>query len=262
MWSYRHKDFTVHQLAAFADNYIYLIEAHNSDALVAVDPAQAEPVISACEVLGKPLTHIFNTHHHWDHTDGNLELKRQSGCRIVGAACDAQRIPGIDIAVSGACPPAIDGLEVQILDAPGHTSGHIAYVLWDALFCGDVLFGAGCGRIFEGSPEQMWASLKHIARLARQTRVYCAHEYTLANLRFARQVDADNQTLAERTRADKKARIRKRPTIPSTIGMERDTNPFLRPLNADFCKNYASREGINPDPVAVFTHLRKRKDNA
>ena len=260
MWSYQHLDFTVHQLPALKDNYIYLIEAHKSDAFIAVDPAQAEPVISACKQLQKRLTHIFNTHHHWDHTDGNLELKKQYDCQVVGPVGDAERIPGIDVTVSKASPPVVDGLEIQILDVPGHTSGHIAYVLWDALFCGDALFGAGCGRIFEGTPKQMWESLDKISQLAKQTRVYCAHEYTLANLRFARLVDTGNQALADRTRADKKARIQKKPTIPSSIGLERDTNPFLRPLNAKFCSSYAGRENIDSNPATVFAHLRNRKD--
>jgi hydroxyacylglutathione hydrolase len=253
-------DFTVHQLPVLKDNYIYLIEAHKSNVLIAVDPALAEPVISVCKQLQKGLTHIFNTHHHWDHTDGNLELKKQYDCQVVGPAGDAGRIPGIDITVSKSSPPVVDGLEVQILDVPGHTSGHIAYVLWDALFCGDTLFGAGCGRIFEGTPKQMWESLSEISRLAKQTRVYCAHEYTLANLRFARLVDVGNLSLADRARADKKARIQKKPTIPSSIGLERDTNPFLRPLNADFCHSYACRENIDPNPATVFAHLRSRKD--
>lgn len=261
MWSYRHKDFTVHQLTALQDNYIYLIEAHNSGVLIAVDPAETEPVQAACEQLQKSLTHIFNTHHHWDHTGGNLELKRHYNCQVVGAAVDAERIPGIDIRISEASPPEIEGLVIQVLDVPGHTSGHIAFVFWDALFCGDTLFGAGCGRIFEGTPEQMWTSLEKISRLAKQTRVYCAHEYTLANLNFARQVDAGNPELETRMRMDKKARIQKKPTIPSTIGLEKNTNPFLRPLNPGFCNSYASKERIASDPLTVFTHLRASKDH-
>ena len=261
MWSYPHKDFTVHQLTALQDNYIYLIEAHNSNVLIAVDPAEAVPVQTACKSLGKELTHILNTHHHWDHTGGNLELKQHFGCLVVGAAADAERIPGIGLPISEASPPAIEGLVIQVLDVPGHTSGHVAYVFWDALFSGDTLFGAGCGRIFEGTPEQMWNSLEKISRLAKQTRVYCAHEYTLANLNFAREVDADNPELDARMRQDKKARIQKKPTIPSTIGMERNTNPFLRPLDAAFRARYAQQERISSDPVTVFAHLRSRKDN-
>ena len=260
MWSYNHKDFTVHQLTALQDNYIYLIEAHNCDTFIAIDPSEAAPVQAACEQLGKRLTHILNTHHHWDHTGGNLALKEQYGCLVVGGAADAERIPGIDLQISEASPPEIEGLVVQILDVPGHTSGHIAYVFWDALFCGDTLFGAGCGRIFEGTPEQMWNSLEKISRLAKQTRVYCAHEYTLANLNFARQVDAGNTDLEARMRQDKKARIQKKPTIPSTIGLEKNTNPFLRPLDTGFCSRYAQIERISSNPVAVFAHLRDRKD--
>lgn len=217
MWSYRHKDFSVHQIAALQDNYIYLIEAHNSEALIAVDPTEAAPVQAACEQLQKRLTHVFNTHHHRDHTDGNLALKDQYSCLVVGAAIDAERIPGIDIPASESSPPEIEGLVVQVLDVPGHTSGHIAFVIWDALFCGDTLFGAGCGRIFEGTPEQMWTSLEKISRLAGQTRVYCAHEYTLANLNFARLVDAGNRELETRTRLDKKHACRKnRPFLPQS----------------------------------------------
>lgn len=260
MWSYRHKDFAVHQIPALQDNYIYLIEAYNSDVLIAIDPAEAGPVKAACETLQKKLTHIFNTHHHWDHTGGNLELKQHYCCQIVGAACDAERIPGIDIGISEASPPELEGLVIQVLDVPGHTSGHIAYVFWDALFCGDTLFGAGCGRIFEGTAEEMWKSLDKISRLAKQTRVYCAHEYTLANLSFAREVDAGNPDLEERMRADKKTRFQKKPTIPSTIGLEKNTNPFLRPLNSGFCNSYAQKERISSDPLTVFAHLRARKD--
>jgi len=261
MWSYRHEHFTVHQLPALRDNFIYLIEAYASDALVAVDPAEAVSVRRACKLLGKPLTHIINTHHHWDHTDGNTELKKNFNCRIFAYQQDASRIPGIDIKVSAATPPVIDGLHISVVEVPGHTSGHIAYVIDDALFCGDTLFGAGCGRLFEGTPAQMWQSLNKLAALPAQTKVYCAHEYTLPNLAFARVVDPDNSELDQRVVTDRQKREADEPTIPSTIGMEKATNPFLRPMNQRFCEAYAGERGIAHDALTVFTDIRLKKDH-
>ncbi len=265
MWSYQHAGFTVHQLPVLRDNYIYLIALDTSDMLIAVDPAEAEPVRKACQQLDKPLTHIFNTHHHWDHTDGNLALKKAFDCRIVGAKHDAGRIPGLDLAVSEASPPVLEGmnmagLHLAVLDVPGHTIGHIAWLVGDALFCGDTLFGAGCGRLFEGTPAQMWHSLNKIAALEDNTKVYCAHEYTLPNLKFAKAMDADNADLSERIIDDKQARKQGLPTIPSSIGMEIATNPFLRPLDANFCQNYATAQQISVEPLTVFGDIRRRKD--
>jgi len=261
MWSYQHTGFTVHQLPVLRDNYIYLIESHTSKVLIAVDPAEAVSVRQACKQLSKPLTHIFNTHHHWDHTDGNLSLKKTFGCQIVGAACDTERIPGIDIRVSEIAPPTIPGLHVAVLAVPGHTSGHIAYVVDDALFCGDTLFGGGCGRLFEGTAGQMWQSLSKIATLDGHVKMYCAHEYTLANLAFAASVDADNRVLAERIVADKALRQQGFPTIPSTLDSEKNTNPFLRPLDREFCHNYAAAHGVQNEAGAIFADIRRRKDH-
>jgi len=260
MWSYQHTGFTVHQLPVLRDNYIYLIASDTSDMLIAVDPAEAAPVCNACNQMGKPLTHIFNTHHHWDHTDGNLALKKDFGCLIVGAEHDAGRIPGIDITVSELLPPVIAELNISVLDVPGHTSGHIAYLVGDAFFCGDTLFGAGCGRLFEGTPAQMWRSLNKIASLEDSAKVYCAHEYTLPNLKFAKAMDADNPALSERIITDKNRRKKRLPTIPSSIGMEIATNPFLRPLDVNFCQSYAAAQHIKAEPLGVFTDIRRRKD--
>ncbi|ATX82517.1 hydroxyacylglutathione hydrolase [Mariprofundus ferrinatatus] len=260
MWSYQHSNFTVHQFAALKDNYIYLIDAHNSGALIAVDPAEAVSISRFCKAHDRTLTHIINTHHHWDHTDGNKALKQKFGCKVIGPANDAHRIPAIDIAVSEKSPPRIAGLEITVLQLPGHTSGHIAYVIDDALFCGDVLFGAGCGRVFEGTRTEMWNSLTRLAELAGETRIYCAHEYTLANLEFAQTVDPSNGLLVERTVRTKQLRADHQPTIPSTIADEISTNPFLRPLNAEFCRYYASLRGVDANPEKVFTDIRDRKD--
>jgi len=266
MWSYQHQNFTVHQLPVLRDNYIYLIEAHKSNALIVIDPAEAEAVRRACKSLGKKLTHIFNTHHHWDHTDGNLSLKRDFKCLIVGAKADADRIPGIDVNVSEtrqgeASPLEVSGLSIQVLEVPGHTRAHIAFVIDDALFCGDTLFGAGCGRLFEGTPAQMLNSLRKLAGLNANTKIYCAHEYTMANLNFARSVDGDNISLKQRIRHDAQCREQGQPTIPSSMAIEIATNPFLRPLNATFCLNYAKdNPAIGDDTLAIFTDIRLKKD--
>lgn len=260
MWSYRHQNFTVHQLPALKDNYIYLIDLHNSEILIAVDPAEAVSISNFCTERDVRLTHIINTHHHWDHTDGNKALKEKFNAQVIGAADDAHRIPAIDITVSEHTPPAIDGLNISVLELPGHTSGHVAYLIDDALFCGDVLFGAGCGRLFEGTPAQMWDSLNKLAKLGGETKVYCAHEYTLPNLRFARTVDPDNDALDQRIHRDTQTRMDKKPTIPSTIAMEMATNPFLRPLDEKFRNHYTGQAKVENDGLTIFTDLRQRKD--
>jgi len=260
MWTYQHQHFSVHQLPALNDNYIYLIQDHNSDMVAVVDPADAAPVVQACDQLQISLTHILNTHHHWDHTDGNKPLKSRFSATVIAAENDAARIPEIDTAVSEVSEILLGSLNVKIIDVPGHTVGHIAYLIDDALFCGDTLFGGGCGRLFEGTPEQMWNSLTKLAALPDETKVYCAHEYTLANLRFARGIDPDNDHLITRISSDTQKRMQQLPTIPSTIGMEKKTNPFLRPLNDDFCRLYAERQGISHSPIHLFSHLRASKD--
>lgn len=260
MWSYRHQSFTVHQLPALQDNYIYLIEEHNSNRLLAVDPAEAVSVRKASKELGKPVTHILVTHHHWDHTDGIKALKRDYGSIVVGATIDADRIPSIDLPVEEGSGLKPGDLDIAMLFVPGHTRGHLAYLIGDALFCGDTLFGAGCGRVFEGTHEQMWNSLAKLSQLPGETKIYCAHEYTLANLRFAAMIDPDNGELAHRIETDR-ARVAKGiPTIPSTIAVEIATNPFLRPLDAAFTAGYSSQNGIASDALSVFTDIRKRKD--
>ncbi|MDX8410277.1 MAG: hydroxyacylglutathione hydrolase, partial [Mariprofundaceae bacterium] len=234
MWSYEHDGFTVHQLAVLNDNYIYLIDAAESDFLAAVDPATSEDVAAACTHMGRRLTHILNTHHHWDHIGGNLELKQRFDCQIVGAAHDAERIPGIDMLAREGEPLILGDLAFHILDVRGHTRGHIAYLLGDALFCGDTLFGAGCGRLFEGTADQMWQSLNKIMQLDDSTKFYCAHEYTENNLMFALEMDSDNVALQARMRDVRQRCRHDMPTIPGTLAEERATNPFLRPLDAAF----------------------------
>ena len=248
----------IRQLPVLTDNYIYLINDPETRATAVVDPAEAAPVQRALAETGWQLTHILNTHHHPDHIGGNLELKAATHCTIVGPRADRARIPGIDIAVGDGDVYVFGAQPAQIFDIPGHTRGHIAY--WfggsNALFCGDTLFALGCGRLFEGTPHQMWTSLLKLRALPHETRVYCAHEYTQSNARFALTVEPENPALAERSRRIDVLRAEGRPTVPSTIGEEIATNPFLR---ADR-PSLQAMAGAPGDPVATFATIRRRKD--
>jgi len=249
----------IHQIPVLSDNYVYLIEDKGSGECAAVDPAVAEPVLDLLARRGMKLAYVLNTHHHGDHTGGNLALKAETGCQIVGAARDAPRIPGIDIELGQGDVFDLGHSQAQIFEVPGHTIGHIAYWFREAsaLFCGDTLFALGCWRLFEGSPAQMWDSLSTLRSLPGDTRVYCAHEYTQANARFALSVDGDNPVLRARALAVDGLRAKGEPTVPSTLAEECATNPFLRADNADFCRALGM-EGC--DPVGVFAETRQRKD--
>ncbi len=260
MWTYQHTDFLVHQIPALNDNYIYLIQDCHSDAVCVVDPALADSVQTACEMLNLKPTHILNTHHHWDHTDGNKALIEKYDVQVIANASDAARIPGISQPIPAQSNLKVGSLNIQTLDLPGHTLGHIAFVVDDALFCGDTLFGAGCGRVFEGSMAQMWDSLQKLYALKDEMKVYCAHEYTLPNLRFAKAVDKDNETLKKRISDDTRTRMKQQPTIPSTLGLEKQTNPFLRPFNPDFVRHYNQANNSDMNGFAVFKDLRERKN--
>lgn len=250
----------IHRIPARRDNYLWLVCEPDTDTVAIVDPADAEPVVDACEARGWHLTHILNTHHHGDHTGGNLALKERYDCVVIGPRADEDRIPGIDIAVGEEDTVALGTETAQVFDVPGHTRGHIAY--WfansDALFCGDTLFAMGCGRLFEGTPAQMWESLSKFDDLPDETRVYCAHEYTQANARFALTVDTGNDALKRRAKLVDDMRARGEATVPSTLGEERATNPFLR---ADDPAFQAAIGMAGADPVAVFAETRTRKDN-
>jgi hydroxyacylglutathione hydrolase len=250
----------IHRIPARTDNYLWLAHELDTDTVAIVDPADAEPVIAKCGELGLHLTHILNTHHHGDHIGGNLALKAYYDCVIIGPAADRDRIPGIDIAVGEDDTVALGTETARVFDVPGHTRGHIAY--WfansDALFCGDTLFALGCGRLFEGTPAQMWNSLSKFAALPDSTRVYCAHEYTQANARFALTVDPNNKALRKRAAEIDRLRAEDTPTVPSTLGEERATNPFLRAEDPGL---KAAIGLTTADPVAVFAETRKRKDN-
>ena len=244
---------------ALADNYVYLLREPESGLVAAVDPSQAKPVFDALAARNWRLTHILNSHHHWDHTDGNLELKEKTGATVVGPKADEARIPGIDVALKEGETFTFGNETAQIFDIPGHTRGHIAFYFPEskALFSGDTLFSLGCGRLFEGTPGQMWASLSKLKRLPPDTRVYCGHEYTAKNARFALTLEPDNAALNERWKEVHVLRGEGRPTVPALLGQEVAANPFLR-ADAPELKRALNME--TADPVEVFAEVRRRKD--
>jgi hydroxyacylglutathione hydrolase len=250
----------IHQIAVLNDNYIYLAHDSETGSTAVVDPAVSGPVLDALAEKGWTLTHILNTHHHNDHTGGNLELKQQTRSIIVGPKADAERIPGIDVEVSDGDTYQVGNATAEVFDVPGHTRGHNAY--WfsesDALFSGDTLFSMGCGRLFEGSPAQMVNSLAKFTALPDRTRVFCAHEYTQSNGRFALSLEPKNEALQNRMIEVNKLRTAGKPTVPSTLGVEKSTNPFLRP-NSEELQKTLGLEGY--DLVDVFAEIRKLKDN-
>ena len=249
----------VHMFPCLEDNYGYLVHDPVSGATATVDTPEVEPIERALRETGWQLTHIFNTHHHFDHAGGNLELKDKTGCTIVGPRADATRIPGIDIQVGDGDIYDFGGQSVQVFDTPGHTMGHIVYYFphGEIAFVGDTLFALGCGRLFEGTPTQMWNSLQKLLLLPDSTTVYCAHEYTQANANFALTVDPDNAALQIRATEIAKLRANNQPTIPTNIGLERSTNPFLRP---DSPTLRATLNMEDASDVEVFAEVRARKD--
>ncbi|MCD2451439.1 hydroxyacylglutathione hydrolase [Methylicorpusculum oleiharenae] len=247
------------QIPVLNDNYIYLLHDPASKETAVVDPAIASPVLERLDAQGWTLNCIFNTHHHQDHVGGNLELKAQTGCRIIGAYQDRRRIPGIDETVIEGDWVKLGDVRLQVMETPGHTSGHIVYhAIEDGLlFCGDTLFAMGCGRLFEGTAEQMWNSLKSLRDLPDETKVYCAHEYTLNNGRFALTVEPGNPDLIQRVLNVEAMRKVNTPTLPSTIGLEKKTNPFFR-ADKPSLQTAFDREGESS--LSVFTRLRAMKD--
>lgn len=248
------------QIPVLTDNYIYLLHDTISGETAAVDPAVAEPVLQVLKQRGWQLTYIFNTHHHGDHVGGNLELKQHTGCQIIGANADKYRIPAIDKTVKEGDMVKLGTHTAQVIATAGHTSGHIVYYFADdnALFCGDTLFVMGCGRLFEGSAEQLWQSLQKLKALPAETRVYCAHEYSEANARFALSVEPDNVALQQKMLFVQQQRAENLPTVPSTISDELATNPFLR---EDSPALRATINAIANTSVEVFTKLRRLKDS-
>lgn len=251
-------------LPAFTDNYLWLL--HDAHHAVVVDPGQAEPVLQALEDRGLQLQAILVTHHHADHVGGIDALRQATGARVYGPA--HERIPGPFIPLSQGSRVEVLGLDFDVFDVPGHTAGHVAYFCPQVdggplLFCGDTLFSGGCGRLFEGTPAQMLNSLDRLAALPGDTRVCCAHEYTLSNLKFARAVEPGNAALLQYMGRCEALRAQGQPTLPSRIALERDINPFLRTRENAVA---AAAAGFAPttdmrDAVAVLAALRAWKND-
>jgi hydroxyacylglutathione hydrolase len=242
-----------------SDNYGVLLHDPATGATAAIDAPEAAPIEAALKATGWKLTDILVTHHHADHTDGIMALKAKYKCRVVAPAAEAAKIPGVDETVREGDKVKVGNLSANVIETPGHTLGHIAY--WfhaDKLaFVGDTLFSIGCGRVIEGTPAQMWQSLKKLRDLPDDTRIYCGHEYTAANIKFALTVDKDNAVLAARAAQVERLIAEGAPTIPVTIGDEKLANPFLRADAADL----ACDIGMAGKPaVEVFTDIRARKN--
>ncbi|MDD0974899.1 hydroxyacylglutathione hydrolase [Pseudomonas fontis] len=251
-------------LPAFTDNYIWLLQDNATQRCAVVDPGDAAPVLAWLQ--GHPgwqLSDILITHHHHDHVGGVEQLKAHTGARVCGPA--NERIPGRDLALGNDDRVQVLGLDLQVIAVPGHTLGHIAYyggaLPTPVLFCGDTLFAAGCGRLFEGTPQQMHDSLERLAALPAATLIYCTHEYTLSNLRFAKAVEPQNPHIAQRFEEVTQLRAQDRITLPSNLALEKLTNPFLRTTETSVKEKADERTGRqNPTPSAVFAGLRAWKD--
>lgn len=247
-------------IPALSDNYIYLLRDTATGQTAVVDPAQAAPVQEVLDERSWHLNLILNTHHHLDHTGGNVDLKARHSALVYGPKADASRIGALDRQLAEGDPVSIGEQQATVFEVPGHTSGHIAFWFGEAkaLFCGDTLFALGCGRLFEGTPEQMWASLLRLRDLPDDAMVYCGHEYTQSNARFAVHVDPDNGDLADYRQWIDDRRSDGQPTIPTSLGREKRTNPFLR---ADVPQLAAAVNLHGGAPVDVFAALRSRKDS-
>jgi hydroxyacylglutathione hydrolase len=248
-----------HLFSCLQDNFGVLFHDPASGATASVDAPEAAAVEAALKATGWTLTDILVTHHHGDHTAGISELKKRHKCRVVAPRGEAERIPDVDVRVAEGDIVELGGLRGRVIETPGHTSGHIAYV-FDAektAFVGDTLFSIGCGRVIEGTPETMWASLKKLRALPDDTLFYCGHEYTAANIRFARTVEPNNKALAARAEEVDRLRAAGKATIPATIGAEKAANPFLR---ADRHEVAATVGLAGKPPAEVFAEIRARKN--
>jgi len=248
----------VHQFPCLSDNYGYLVHDPESEQTTCIDTPDADAYLHEAAHKGWQITHIWNTHWHPDHAGGNEAIKAATGCEIIAPAAEADKITGIDRTVSHGDIVCLGQCEAKVIDVGGHTMGHIAYHLPEAeiAFVGDAVFALGCGRMFEGTPPQFWTSLSRIKALPPETMLYCAHEYTAANARFALHADPDNEALHEYAKDIAKLRSAGRPTVPTKLGHELDTNPFLRADDPDMQARWGGG-----DSIATFAALRSAKDN-
>lgn len=263
---------TITAINAFNDNYIWVLQQDTQQAVYVVDPGDANVVLDYLSVHQLTLAGILITHHHRDHTGGIAALvayvEQTTGDTLAVYGPQSEAIQGVNIEIEPQITQTLSlaflDSPVQVLSVPGHTAGHIAYLVDGALFCGDTLFSGGCGRLFEGTPAQMWHSLRLLAALPAETRVYCAHEYTLANLKFAQATDPSNAKLKAYNEQATALRAQGKATIPSTIGLERSINPFLRavtPAIVDSIKQQFCDQNLsNVDELTCFTLLRQWKD--
>ncbi len=249
----------IQQIPVLDDNYIYVLRDEATATVAVVDPAMAEPVLAFLEKRNWRLNFILNTHHHGDHVGGNRELIEKTGCKVIGASKDAARIPGITKRVGEGDEVLVGESQAKVFEVHGHTRGHIAY--WfekdNALFCGDTIFSLGCGKLFEGTPEEMWASLAKLRALPGDTRIYCAHEYTLENAQFAVVAEPGNEHLRKFVETAKAKRARGEPTVPSLLREECGANPFLRPESPEIQERFGVK---GCELWRVFGETRRRKD--
>ena len=249
----------VHQFPCLNDNYGYLVHEAYSGETAAIDTPDADKYLAEAKRMGWTITHILNTHWHPDHAGGNMKIKDVTGCTIYGPAGEAEKIPGIDVKLTEGDTVEFGRATARVLDVPGHTLGHIAYHFADqnVAFVGDALFALGCGRVFEGTMDMMWASLSKLKALPPETLVYCAHEYTQANARFAETVETGNTDLAAYIKDIDARRAKGQPTVPTRLAKELATNPFLRADVPDL----QTAMGHPGDAVATFAEIRSRKDS-
>lgn len=249
----------IHQLPLLKDNYGYLLRDEASGKTAIIDPAEPRPVADFLRARGWGLDFILNTHHHWDHTGGNLALQAEFGAQVAGPRPDTHRIPGIEIAIGDGESFRLGGSELVAFHVPGHTTGHTAYysAADAALFCGDTLFTLGCGFLFEGTPEQMWASLDRLRKLPGATRVFCGHEYTLENSEFALHFDSGNAELKKYVERARALFAAGKPTVPSRMADECKANPFLRADDPGILMRLGMGD---PNFGAAFGKIRRLKN--
>ncbi len=251
----------IHQFPCLSDNFGVLIHDTERGVTASIDAPEAEAVRRALSEKGWRLSYILTTHHHADHTDGNLALKAETGCVIIGPKGEAAKIPGIDTPVGDGDAFRLGSFQVQVLDTPGHTLGHISYYIPQAgvAFVGDTMFALGCGRVIEGTMEMMWSSLAKLIALPPATKIYCGHEYTLANAKFSLTIEPENAALVARAAEVEQLRAQGKATVPTTIGEELATSPFVRVASAAIRKRLGL-EGATD--AAVFAEVRARKNKA